>query len=172
MKTGFSNWKKGPERFKEHVKTVGGTHNDSRILFFAFINQRQSVTRCISSGTETQKAQYRTRLTFSLELVRFILRLSIPYRGHKESIDSQNRGNFLEFDEFCSVRMSDIEKAVRNAPLNFKQTSHRTQTDLIHSCGAVTRKFIISDIGHKFFSLLIDEARDNSIKEQMAIVVR
>ena len=126
----------------------------------------------MSNGIEPQKAQYRTRLTFSLELVRFILRLSIPYRGHKESIDSQNRGNFLEFDEFCSVRMSDIEKAVRNAPLNFKQTSHRTQTDLIHSCGAVTRKFIISDIGHKFFSLLIDEARDNSIKEQMAIVVR
>ena len=30
----------------------------------------------------------------------------------------------------------------------------------------------MSEIGDKFFSLLVDEARDSSVKEQMAIVLR
>ena len=33
-------------------------------------------------------------------------------------------------------------------------------------------KDIISDIGDKYFALLLDEACDNSIKEQMDVVIR
>lgn len=38
--------------------------------------------------------------------------------------------------------------------------------------GILKTKVIISDIGGKFFSLLVDKARDCSIKEQIVIVLR
>jgi hypothetical protein len=43
---------------------------------------------------------------------------------------------------------------------------------LCEACAKETSKAILSDIGNKNFSILIDESRDASIKEQMAIIVR
>ena len=119
VKAGFRNWKRGLEKFREHVGSVGSAHNDSRVLFFGFKDQRQSVTRCVPSGTLNQKAEYRIRLTFSLDLTRLYLWQEIPFRGHRESKCVLNRGNFMEFHEWCCVRMVEIEKVVRSAPLNF-----------------------------------------------------
>ncbi len=34
------------------------------------------------------------------------------------------------------------------------------------------RKFIVDEIGNKNFSILVDESRDCSVKEQMSIVLR
>ena len=44
VKTGFRNWKKASEKFRDHVGAQGSTHNDARTLYFAFKDQRQSVT--------------------------------------------------------------------------------------------------------------------------------
>uniref|UniRef100_A0A8I6XCG7 DUF4371 domain-containing protein n=1 Tax=Hordeum vulgare subsp. vulgare TaxID=112509 RepID=A0A8I6XCG7_HORVV len=46
------------------------------------------------------------------------------------------------------------------------------QKDLATTCGMEVTKVIKNGIGDKNFSILIDEARDCSIKEQMAVIVR
>lgn len=51
-KKGFRNWKKASEKFGEHIGSEGSAHNNARISYFAFQDQRQSVTRKISSGTQ------------------------------------------------------------------------------------------------------------------------
>jgi hypothetical protein len=46
------------------------------------------------------------------------------------------------------------------------------QKDLVRACAEETSELIKSEIGDRRFAVLVDEARDASIKEQMAVVVR
>ena len=66
--------------------------------------------------------------------------------------------------------MSDV--VLQNAPDNHKLTSPKIQKDLSQACANLTAKTIISDLGDDYFSLLVDEARDVAIKQQMAVVLQ
>ncbi|CAH9053650.1 unnamed protein product [Cuscuta epithymum] len=173
VRTGFRNWKKSLASFRDHVGIVKSAHNNARIKFFAFRNQKQSLPRCVASGIQTLGAAYRTRLNASVDCARFLIAQGLAFRGHDERETSLNKGNFLELLDWYSARNVEVSKVVKdNAPSNHQLTCPKIQKDIISSCASETLKVIISDIGDKFFSLLIDEARDNSVKEQMAIVVR
>lgn len=52
-----------------------------------------------------------------------------------------------------------------------QMTSLDIQKDICRAYAEQTTKAIISDIGNRNFSILVDEARDVSIKEQMAVVL-
>ncbi|KAK4278724.1 hypothetical protein QN277_016531 [Acacia crassicarpa] len=66
--------------------------------------------------------------------------------------------------------MSDV--VLENAPDNHKLTSPKIQKDLCQACADLAVKAIISDLSDDYFSLLVDEARDVAIKEQMAVILR
>jgi len=50
--------------------------------------------------------------------------------------------------------------------------SHHIQKDLTKACAQEVMSVIMDEIGDKKFSVLIDESRDVSIKEQMAVILR
>lgn len=173
VKKEFRNWKKATERFKEHVGSAGSAHNNAKMSFFAFKDQRQSLTRKIFSGNRSMEVAYRTRLTAVVEVVRLLIQQGLAFRGHDEKEDSLNKGNFLEILDWYSSKNVEVGKVMNeNAPGNNKLVSPSIQKDIVRACGFETTKAIISDIGDKFFSLLVDEARDCSVREQMAIVLR
>ena len=64
------------------------------------------------------------------------------------------------------------DKNVANLLRTNQMTSPDIQKDICRACAEQTTKAIISDIGNRNFSILVDEARDASIKEQMAVVLR
>ncbi|KAK4281841.1 hypothetical protein QN277_013289 [Acacia crassicarpa] len=66
--------------------------------------------------------------------------------------------------------MSDV--VLENAPDNNTLTSPKIQKDLAQACADLTVKAMVSDLGDDYFFLLVDEARDVAIKEQMAVVLR
>ncbi|KAH9655588.1 TTF-type domain-containing protein [Citrus sinensis] len=58
-----------------------------------------------------------------------------------------------------------------NAPRNLQMTSNDIKKDIV-SCGAVeTTNMIIKEMGDVLFSIVIDESRDISTKEQMVVVL-
>ncbi|XP_042404603.1 zinc finger MYM-type protein 1-like [Zingiber officinale] len=57
-RSGFINWKKAIEKFNEHVGGVGSAHNEARIQFEGFKNQRQSVEYSFSSGKHELEVAY------------------------------------------------------------------------------------------------------------------
>ena len=72
-----------------------------------------------------------------------------------------------------SLRNPDVHKVVKdNAPANPQLTSPHIQKEIISACASLSTKAIISDIVEKLFFLLINETRDSSVKEQMAIAAR
>ncbi|XP_039136870.1 uncharacterized protein LOC120274165 [Dioscorea cayenensis subsp. rotundata] len=119
------------------------------------------------------EVEYCTRLIAVLDVTRFLLKQGLPFRGHDESLSSLNKGNFLELLEWYSLRNDKVFRVVnQNAPANNQMTSPKIQKELTNACAAEITCAIVDDIGDKYFSLMIDEARDVSVKEQMRVVLQ
>ncbi|KAL6539199.1 hypothetical protein OROGR_011848 [Orobanche gracilis] len=143
-KKGFRNWKKASEKFGDHIGSEGSAHNNARILYVAFKDQRQSVTRKMYDGTQVLNSAYRTRLTASVDVVRLLLKCGLAFRGHDESSTSLNRGNFLEILHWYSLRCDEVGKVVNeNAPINHQLKSPTIQKQIVRACASETTKAII-----------------------------
>ncbi|XP_041995755.1 zinc finger MYM-type protein 1-like [Salvia splendens] len=118
-KTGFNNWKNALEKFNQHVGAANSCHNNARIQFEAFQDQRHSVANVFRENTRKAEVAYRVRLTASLDM-----------------------------------------------------TSPRIQKELANACASEVTLAIVKDIGDRVFTILVDEARDVSLKEQMGVVLR
>ncbi|XP_042396808.1 uncharacterized protein LOC121986953 [Zingiber officinale] len=59
-----------------------------------------------------------------------------------------------------------------NAPGNNQMKSPTVQKDLTRACVAEVTNFILNDIKDNIFSLMVDECRDISVKEQIRVVLR
>ncbi|XP_042432514.1 uncharacterized protein LOC122019071 [Zingiber officinale] len=116
---------------------------------------------------------YRTRLTTTLDVTRLLLKQGLPFRGHDELLSSSNKGNFLELIEWYTQRNDEVAKTMNeNAPGNNQMNSPTVQKDLTRACIAEVTNVILNDIKDNIFSLMVDECRDISIKEQMRVVLR
>ncbi|WVZ85433.1 hypothetical protein U9M48_032362, partial [Paspalum notatum var. saurae] len=135
-------------------------------------NQRQSVEHVMSTVIEQNEAEYLGCLTVILALVRFFLLQALAFRGHDESRTSPNKKNFLELTDWLKMRYEGVKNLLDNASRNNFPTSPYVQKDMCEVCAKQTTKAISDDIGDKNFSILVDESRDASIKEQMAVVLR
>lgn len=163
---GFRGWKDGRELIEAHSNGID--HNKSRRSYEDYKNQRQSVSHVMNRGSNIKHEEYKGRLTIVLGVIRYLLLQGLAFRGHDESSNSRNKGNFLELIEWYKKK---DEKAAILLSHN-QMTSPEILKDFCRVCAELTTKAILSDIGDKHFSILIDEARDASIKEQMAVVLR
>ncbi|XP_061368215.1 uncharacterized protein LOC133311216 [Gastrolobium bilobum] len=169
---GFKNWQK-KDRIKVHVGDHRSVHNRSYQAGQDLMKQNQHIDIAFSNISEQQRIDYRIRLKASLDCARYLLRNGQPFRGHDESESSNKQGLFLETLKFYTKPNKEMSHVVlQNAPDNNKMTSPKIQKDLAQACADLTVKAIITDLGNDYFSLLVDEARDVAIKEQMAVVLR
>nr|XP_028964567.1 zinc finger MYM-type protein 1-like [Malus domestica] len=61
---------------------------------------------------------------------------------------------------------------MENAPGNLKLLASSIQKEIVNSCALETLDAIMDGLKDRFFSILVDEAHDVSVKEQMAMVLR
>eukprot|EP00258_Populus_trichocarpa_P045430 XP_024461449.1 zinc finger MYM-type protein 1 [Populus trichocarpa] len=127
----------------------------------------------LSEQTVKSQSDYRTRLNASIECAHFLLHQELPFRGHDECECSSNQGNYLELLHFLSRNNEAIKRVTfSEAPRHNKLTSPDIQKDITQAAAEEITNVIIKDLGDSFFSILIDESRDISIKEQMVVVLR
>jgi hypothetical protein len=148
-------------------------HNNAVKCCDTLKNQSQHIENVIDKQTSEQKLNNRLRLKTSIDCIRYLTSQGCALRGHDEGPDSKNRGNFLELIELVSMYNEKVAKVVlENAPQNAKYTSHHIQKDILHVLAKRVRNAIREEIGDSKFCIIVDEARDESKKEQMAIVLR
>ncbi|XP_021826322.1 zinc finger MYM-type protein 1-like [Prunus avium] len=170
---GFKNWKNGRERMKTYVGPVGSAHNQAREEATNLMNQNAHIEMAVNKHSEQARMAYRTCLIASIKCTKFLLRQGLAFRGHDESATSSNRGNYLELLQFLADNDEKVRAVVfENAPGNLKLVAPTIQKDLVNSCALETLVAIMSDLNDRFFSIMVDEARDISVKEQMAMVLR
>ncbi|XP_062155175.1 uncharacterized protein LOC133863230 [Alnus glutinosa] len=148
-------------------------HNNAVKCCDTLKNQSQHIENVIDKQTSEQKLNNRLRLKTSIDCIRYLTSQGCALRGHDEGPDSKNRGNFLELIELVSTYNEKVAKVVlENAPQNAKYTSHHIQKDILHVLAKKVRNAIREEIGDSKFCIIVDEARDESKKGQMAIVLR
>jgi len=108
-----------------------------------------------------------------VDIVRWLTFQACPFRGHDESPDSINQGNFLEMVKLLASYNKEVNDVVlQNAPKNAKYTSPDVQKEILNIYARKVQISIREEIGNSKFCIMVDESRDESKKEQMAIVVR
>nr|XP_009593766.1 zinc finger MYM-type protein 1-like [Nicotiana tomentosiformis] len=123
--------------------------------------------------SEKVKGDYRMRLNASIDVVRFLLILGFSFRGHDESEESEYKGGFLELLEWHRDRHPDLGRIIlRHAPQNDIMIYPTIQKEIVEACAKETTKAIIEDLDGNYFTILVDESKDVSHKEQMALILR
>ncbi|KAL1299808.1 zinc finger MYM-type protein 1-like [Arachis ipaensis] len=137
------------------------------------MKQSQHIDRLLHKQTSEEIEKNRIRLGASIDCIRWLTFQGCAYRGHDESQSSSNRGNFLEMLKFLGSYNERVKKNVlENAPKNAKYTSNDVQKEILHILATKVRNSIREEIGDAKFCIIVDEARDESKKEKMAIVLR
>lgn len=96
----------------------------------------------------------------------------IAFRGRDESMNSTNCGNFLKILNLIVSYNEQIAEVITKASKNACYTSPMIQKDILHIFSTKVKETIRKEIGNAKFCIIVDEARDESMKEQMAIVLR
>ncbi|CAN6330735.1 unnamed protein product [Urochloa humidicola] len=172
-KAGYINWKNAYHGLPLHIGGPLSCHNRARAASTDFMNQKASVRHKVETHEKDAQVRYETRVTAALDVGIFLIAQGHSFRGHDETIASLNRGNFLEMIEWYKKRDEEVRAAFEDlCPLNAQMISHKIQKDICESYATEISDVIKREIGDKCFSVLIDESRDVSIAEQMAVIVR
>ncbi|CAM6121865.1 unnamed protein product [Calypogeia fissa] len=168
----FRNWKK-KDRLMTHMGSVNSFHRQAEQNCVSMMNQGGQIAQAFQRQTDQAKTNYKLRLNASISCVRFLQHQGLAFRGHDEDEDSHNRGNFLELLQFVADHNQEIKEVVLgNAPGNNSLISPDIQKDIAWACAMETLDLIMADVNGSLFSILVDESRDSSNKEQLAIVLR
>ncbi|KAH7663195.1 Ribonuclease H-like protein [Dioscorea alata] len=117
---------------------------------------------CYLFKSDIRKQESADSFVIEVDCLRFLLQQGLPFRGHDESEESNNQGNFLELLHFLAEHNEAINSIVlKNAPSNLKLMAHDIQNDIISAT-----------LGDDLIAILVDESHNVSNKEQMALVLR
>jgi hypothetical protein len=137
------------------------------------LNQKQSIITFFDKQSDQQKREYRTRLNASVDCIHFLQQHGLAFCGHDESKNSSNQENFHELLQFLSKHSEEIDKVVlENAHENHQMTALDVQKEIANATTIETLDAILKDLGDSSFAILVDESRDISVKEQLAIILR
>ncbi|XP_030958383.1 zinc finger MYM-type protein 1-like [Quercus lobata] len=173
---GFRNWKKVGGKdcsFQVHIgKDPNSAHRVAEQMCKDLMNQSQHLQRVVDHFTTEQIANNRLQLKATIFIVRYLAFQAIAFRGRDESFSSLNRGNFHESLGIVTFWNEKVAEIIEKAPKNATYTSPRIQKEILHVFSAKVKKAIREEIGDAKFCIMVDEARDESMKEQMAVVFR
>ncbi|XP_042380223.1 zinc finger MYM-type protein 1-like [Zingiber officinale] len=173
--TGFKNWKRVNCKncpFKRHEGDGNSRHSFAMRKWGDLKNLDQHIDRRLEKQSSKQIEQNRLLLKVSIESVKFLAMQGCAFRGHDESVASKNRGNYLELVALLGRMNPEIGSTLEKASKNAKYTSPEIQREILKIIADIVRDKIRAEIGEAKFCILVDEAIDESSKEQMAIILR
>ena len=136
------------------------------------MKEKQHIQSILIKQSNQDKIEYRVQLNAIIDCIRFLLCQGLAFRGHDESQGSSDKGNFFELLQFLGDHNESINEVLQKTSKNCKLTHHEIQKDIVNAIAHETSKAIIKDPDNGFFSILVDESRDISVKEQMALLLR
>lgn len=187
---GYSDWKNISNMTKKHDNTT--SHKNAIAKYGAWLSTKKngSVSTQINKQVKEQVIKNRAILTSVIRCVLYCARQDIGLREHrrerKEEFNSENydaslcsrhdvnEGNFLEIIKLLSIENEHFKTNFNLLPKNSKYISPEIQNDIIKATSKLVLQLIVNEvhIGSQIFSLIVDEARDQSKIEQMSICIR
>uniref|UniRef100_A0A3B3HAC2 TTF-type domain-containing protein n=1 Tax=Oryzias latipes TaxID=8090 RepID=A0A3B3HAC2_ORYLA len=172
---GFKNWKKAT--FKDggllgHARSEAHT---TAMLAWAEYEKSTSGTASLSASLDAEYSKLVKENREYIKVVGETLLLTatqnIAQRGHKES-EVDSKGNFLAIMELLA-KNNPIVKRKMAGQRNATCLGHDTQNEMIDCLAEMVRSSITGEVAEsEAFSILVDETKDMSKKEQMSFVIR
>ena len=174
-KIGFMDWKHALG-----AKGILTLHDVSKSHKQAMITWQQAKmyaeTSVIDMLGHNRKKQIEKNRHYMKTIAKILLlccRQEIALRGHDEGVASHNRGNFLEILKIVAQHDEDIQSKLLHGPKNATYLSPEMQNLVIHILADMVRSIITKEIKEAtYFTILADETKDISKKEQFSIVAR
>ncbi|XP_052621057.1 uncharacterized protein LOC111911380 [Lactuca sativa] len=151
---------------------VDSFHNKAREKCEFLMREKQAINVVLRRQTELENHKYKARLHVSIIVVRLLLKIGLPFGGHDESVNLENRGLYIEVLKAIRETSEYIfNNTLESAPKNNQLISPKIQKELVQFFAQEVLLSTREDIGQDVFALLVDESSDVSKKEQMAIVL-
>nr|XP_051178678.1 uncharacterized protein LOC127293152 [Lolium perenne] len=169
---GWNSWHM-KARLKDHVGDVDSVHNQAMKKCVDLLRKDRHIDVAINIQSDAARKAYFTRLNASIDTSRLLLKQGLPFRGHDESKDSFNKGNFLEVRDFLAEHDPVVGKTMgKDAAKNAMMGCPEVQKDIAEGFAHVIVQSILKEVQNNVFCLLVDESRDVFCKEQMAVALR
>ena len=158
-------------KLDSHVGGVNSAYNQVVKKSEDQLKEKQHIQSIFVKQSNQDKIDYRVQLNAIVDCIRFLLCWGLAFRDHDESQGSSDKGNFLELLQFLGDHNESINEVLQKAPKNCKLTNSDIQKDIVNAIARETSKSIIKDLDNGFFSILVDESRDISMKEKMSLIL-
>ncbi|KAL1281285.1 hypothetical protein QQF64_000088 [Cirrhinus molitorella] len=165
----FDRAYKRHEKSNEHVSACARLSCMGRIRVEHAINEGARIQ--VAKHNETVK-QNRAFLNRLIDVTSLLGRQELSFRGHDESSESSNKGNYREFTETLAKYDSILSTQFESSTV-FSGMSHTIQNDLISALAATISDQIRDEIQDApFFGWQADETTDISCRAQLSVIVR
>ena len=159
--TGFCNWKKGKEKFRDHE--MSQVHNEAVLKYESL--SRPGVLEIANSALKKDQKERREMLMKQLHSLRFLMRQGLAVRGHSNT----DEGNLYQLMKFQAVGFSQLQSWL----IDKKYQSPEIVNEQIRLMSKqVLRSILINIKKQPFYGIIADETTDISGKEQLAIIIK
>lgn len=167
---GFNSWSYKAKAFKKHAASENHVASIEKWTLYLDTKQNdKSVANLLEHSRLQEIKENREHVYFLLKTTLYLGKQGISFRGHDESTDSSNKGNFIELLEAFGD-----DKMIKKLQSRYGHyTSHDYQNDLIHIIASSIKKNVINSINDfGAYAVLVDETKDASKKEQLSFLIR
>nr|XP_033788676.1 zinc finger MYM-type protein 1-like [Geotrypetes seraphini] len=179
--TGFKNWWKLNPKVPEHERSEQHLFCLEQWKTLARgLELHKTIDRIHEVEMDKERKYWRDILHRVLDVIMFLAKQNLPFRGHREDMLSTNKGNFLELIELLSnynpilkEHFVKIKHAIPSESRLSSYLSPKIQNEFIHLLRNYVKEKIVADIKKaKYFGILFDSTPDVSYTDQMCEVIR
>jgi hypothetical protein len=127
---------------------------------------------CVRKVHSEQIAKNRLQLKASIDVIRVLAFQDIAFRSLDESVSSVNCENLLEILGLTISYNEQLVEVIAKPPKNVTYTLLLVEKEILHVFSTKVKEVIHDETGDAKSCLIVDETPDESMKEQMAVVLR
>nr|CAI5855198.1 unnamed protein product [Callosobruchus analis] len=174
-KTDYNNLQNLSRAIERHEKSQ--EHISSSIKFELF--GKQNIANVVDTARKRDIENFNEKVRENREILKrlidavvYLSKEECSFRGHDETSESDNKGNFKELIDFLKTYDQKLERFLSEATV-FVGTSKSIQNDLSESISSVVKHKIQEELrSTAFFSWQIDETTDIACKSQLSVIFR
>ncbi len=172
---GYCDLNNLPGAIAKHEKSV--VHIQSQIALKTFGHSRIDLAldeqRRLGISIHNEKVKKNREILKSLiDVVRFLGKQELAFRGNNEGESSSNRGNYVELLHLLASKDANLASHLASSTV-FSGTSNRIQNDLIEVITDVLREDIKEELRvAPFVAVEVDETTDITNKAQLSVILR
>ena len=138
---------------------------------------QQTIDNNMQKHIDEERKKWKAILETVVDVILFLSKQNLPFRGHREAFDSSNQGNFLETVKFQAKYSPVLSKHLSDIRISIKMTTTylfpTIQNELVLLLSNKVKNIILQDVREaKYFAIMCDSTPDISHTDQMTLIVR